>query len=82
MSTFTYLDSELHCDGVSLATIARAEGTPLYVYSAAAIGVLVARRSERLRRDAVQLARTHELGDLWPATLGAIAVLDPPGGRE
>ncbi len=37
MSTFTYLDSELHCDGVSLATIARAEGTPLYVYSAASI---------------------------------------------
>ena len=37
MSTFSYLGSELHCDGVSLATIARAEGTPLYVYSAAAI---------------------------------------------
>ena len=37
MPSFTYLDSELQCDGVPLSTIARAEGTPLYVYSAAGI---------------------------------------------
>lgn len=37
MPSFTYLDSELQCDGVSLSTIARLEGTPLYVYSAAGI---------------------------------------------
>lgn len=34
---FRYENGELHCDGVSLAAIADACGTPCYVYSAAAI---------------------------------------------
>jgi diaminopimelate decarboxylase len=34
---FALSASELHCDGVPLAAIAEAEGTPFYVYSAAAI---------------------------------------------
>jgi len=36
-TTFRYEDDCLVCDGVALADIARAEGTPAYVYSAAAI---------------------------------------------
>lgn len=34
MSVFTYLDGSLHCDSVSLSTLAVEFGTPLYVYSA------------------------------------------------
>ena len=34
---FFHANQELLCDGVSVATIAEREGTPLYVYSAAAI---------------------------------------------
>src|ERR1700756_2298230 len=34
---FTYKNGELHCDGVSLNKLAGKFGTPLYVYSAAAI---------------------------------------------
>jgi diaminopimelate decarboxylase len=34
---FSRHDGELHCDGVSLDTLARAHGTPLYVYSAATL---------------------------------------------
>ena len=34
MHGFHYQNSELFCDGVSLATLAQAHGTPLYVYSA------------------------------------------------
>jgi diaminopimelate decarboxylase len=37
VSGFSYIDSELVCDGVPLSAIAGEEGTPLYVYSAAAI---------------------------------------------
>lgn len=37
MSGFTYAQGELVCDGVPLAEIAAAVGTPAYVYSAAAI---------------------------------------------
>jgi len=37
MSYFTYLDSELYCEHVSLAHLAREFGTPLYVYSANAL---------------------------------------------
>jgi diaminopimelate decarboxylase len=36
-SGFFSLDTELVCDDVPVAAIARAEGTPLYIYSAAAI---------------------------------------------
>src|SRR5512146_2661249 len=32
-SPFEYRDHELHCEGVALATIAEAVGTPFYVYS-------------------------------------------------
>lgn len=34
MHGFHYQDSELFCDGVGLACLAKAHGTPLYVYSA------------------------------------------------
>ena len=34
---FRYRDSQLFCEGISLANLAAAEGTPLYVYSQAAI---------------------------------------------
>ena len=34
MHGFHYQNSELFCDGVGLASLARAHGTPLYVYSA------------------------------------------------
>lgn len=34
MHGFHYQNSELFCDGVSLASLAQAHGTPLYVYSA------------------------------------------------
>jgi diaminopimelate decarboxylase len=37
MSAFEYQQDTLYCDGVALADIARRAGTPLYVYSAAAI---------------------------------------------
>lgn len=35
MHHFRYVDSTLHCEGVSLVEIARLHGTPTYVYSAA-----------------------------------------------
>jgi diaminopimelate decarboxylase len=34
---FTLIDAQLHCDGIPVADIAGAAGTPLYVYSAGAI---------------------------------------------
>jgi len=34
---FTYINSELHCNSSKLSTLAKEFGTPLYVYSAAAI---------------------------------------------
>ena len=37
MIGFTRTSEELACDGVSLSAIAAAEGTPVYVYSAATI---------------------------------------------
>ena len=37
MTGFSFSDQQLVCDGVPVATIADAEGTPLYVYSAEAI---------------------------------------------
>jgi diaminopimelate decarboxylase len=37
MSAFEYRQDTLYCEGVALADIARRAGTPLYVYSAAAI---------------------------------------------
>lgn len=37
MAGFTRTDGTLRCDGVSLTEVADAEGTPLYVYSAATI---------------------------------------------
>lgn len=37
MSTFTYKNNQLHCEGVALSEMAQEFGTPLYVYSAAAI---------------------------------------------
>jgi diaminopimelate decarboxylase len=37
VTPFALSASELHCDGVPLAAIAEAEGTPFYVYSAATI---------------------------------------------
>lgn len=38
MIGFSRTSDELTCDGVSLAAIAKAEGTPVYVYSAAVLG--------------------------------------------
>ena len=37
MDAFVYREDTLYCDGVALADIARRAGTPVYVYSAAAI---------------------------------------------
>ena len=37
MAAFTFSPPEATCDGVALAALAAAEGTPLYVYSAASI---------------------------------------------
>ncbi len=37
MAGFEYLDDTLYCEGVALADIARKAGTPVYVYSAAAV---------------------------------------------
>lgn len=37
MDPFTYRDGTLHCEDVSLATLAEAVGTPAYVYSRAAL---------------------------------------------
>ena len=37
MTGFTYTDGTLHCDGVPVAGIVTAVGTPVYIYSAAAI---------------------------------------------
>ena len=37
MSAFRYIDGHLSADGVALADIARAVGTPCYVYSAGAM---------------------------------------------
>ena len=37
MTTFTYQDRQLHCEGVPLASIAAEVGTPVYVYSQAAL---------------------------------------------
>ncbi|MCX6551632.1 MAG: diaminopimelate decarboxylase [Acidobacteria bacterium] len=37
MSGFAFLDGQLACDGYPVATIARDHGTPLYLYSGAAI---------------------------------------------
>ena len=37
MKAFEYIDGELSCEGVSVASIARDVGTPFYLYSAAAI---------------------------------------------
>jgi diaminopimelate decarboxylase len=37
MAAFEYIGSELYCEGVSLAEIAEAVGTPVYVYSRAEI---------------------------------------------
>jgi diaminopimelate decarboxylase len=37
LSNFDRIDGALHCDGVPLADLAAAHGTPLYVYSASAI---------------------------------------------
>ncbi len=37
MEHFSYIDGELHCDGVPIAQIADAVGTPLYIYSRTAI---------------------------------------------
>jgi diaminopimelate decarboxylase len=34
MNPFTYQSGQLHCEGVALATVAAAVGTPCYVYSA------------------------------------------------
>jgi diaminopimelate decarboxylase len=37
MNHFEYMDGALHCEGVALATIADAVGTPVYVYSTATL---------------------------------------------
>ena len=37
MNHFEYLDGEMHCEGVPLAKIAEAVGTPFYVYSTATL---------------------------------------------
>ncbi|MCA9875356.1 MAG: hypothetical protein KC441_16910, partial [Anaerolineales bacterium] len=37
MTPFTYQDHVLHCEGVPLAEIAAAVGTPVYIYSQAAL---------------------------------------------
>src|SRR2546428_7754241 len=37
MDHFVYRGSELHCEGVSLRSLAEAVGTPAYVYSRAAL---------------------------------------------
>jgi diaminopimelate decarboxylase len=37
MDHFHYRDNRLHCDSISLSTLARTHGTPLYVYAAGAI---------------------------------------------
>ena len=37
MNTFSYIDGALHCEQVSLETIAHHHGTPTYVYSHQAI---------------------------------------------
>ncbi len=37
MHSFRYVGKDLHCEGVSLAALARRHGTPLYVYSQATL---------------------------------------------
>ena len=49
MDHFHYRDGILHCEEVSLPTIAQAVGTPVYVYSAATF-----RRHARVFREALQ----------------------------
>ena len=41
-ANFEYIDQSLHCEGVPLAEIAREVGTPVYVYSQAALMANVA----------------------------------------
>ena len=33
MHDFRYVNAQLHCEGVSIASLAKQHGTPLYVYS-------------------------------------------------
>lgn len=47
-SVFARVDGELACEGVSLSTIARAVGTPTYVYSASAVREQYARLAAAL----------------------------------
>lgn len=68
---FHRIDSRLTCDGVSLEDIARAEGTPLYVYSAATI-------AERYRAiDAAFASHPHQIHYALKAnsTLGVARLL-------
>jgi diaminopimelate decarboxylase len=48
MSTFARVDGRLVCEGVALSTVARAVGTPTYVYSANAVREQYARLSAAL----------------------------------
>jgi diaminopimelate decarboxylase len=48
MSTFARVDGRLVCEGVPLSTIARAVGTPTYIYSTNAVREQYARLSAAL----------------------------------
>jgi diaminopimelate decarboxylase len=55
MHGFSYRDGSLHCEGVSLDTLAEKYGTPLYVYSAGTI------RDHYRRLDAAMAGLDHEI---------------------
>jgi diaminopimelate decarboxylase len=77
VSGFSALNGELVCDGVSLGDIARAEGTPVHVYSAADI------RARYRRLDAAFGAYPHRLHYAIKAnaTLGVVRLLRELGAR-
>jgi len=77
VSAFSALHGELVCDGVSLADIARAEGTPVHVYSASDI------RARYRRLDAAFGAYPHRLHYAIKAnaTLGVVRLLRELGAR-
>ena len=75
MAAFTFSPPEATCDGVALAALAAAEGTPLYVYSAASI-------VERYRAlDAALGAYPHRVHYALKAnsTLGIVRLLHSAG---
>ncbi len=53
--------SELHCEGIPLSRLAEKYGTPLYVYSAAAIRERVKAGMVDAKKRGVHLGRKHTL---------------------